>query len=141
VSAKVDALALKNRMELFGPEVGEYIFRLESKVSALESTPAPQGEYRYKTSEEAELLPLPLQILRLKEINAGLCNDHNTLVIMNARERESWKQAENKAFNAGIARVLDHLVEVNIIGVTLRDKAYRMWAKPVQEPAEPERGK
>lgn len=42
-------------------------------------------DYKFKTSEEAELLPLPLQILRLKEINAGLCHNHNTLLIMNTR--------------------------------------------------------
>lgn len=51
MSAKVDALALKNRMELFGPEVGEYIFRLESKVSALESTLARERKSRKQAED------------------------------------------------------------------------------------------
>jgi hypothetical protein len=41
-------------------------------------------EYRYKTSEQAALLPLPLQLLRLEEINEQLCHNHNTLLISGA---------------------------------------------------------
>jgi hypothetical protein len=126
------------------------------------SAPSPvipsQDDYRFKTSEEAELLPLPLQILRLKEINAGLCNDHNTLVIMNAREREARKQAEDA--------YMDLLGEMSFIGerfaiayiprgpevqesyetdrrtlATYSQRYMESRSKSVQEPAERERGK
>jgi hypothetical protein len=52
----------------------------------------PKG-YRYKTSEEAALLPLPLQLLRLQEINAQLCHNHNTLLVSGAQQERQLTQA------------------------------------------------
>jgi hypothetical protein len=36
-TAQIDTLALENRIEMFGPEVGEYIFRLEVNLSEAEA--------------------------------------------------------------------------------------------------------
>jgi hypothetical protein len=55
--------------------------------------------YRYLTSEEAELLPLPLQLERLREINEELVRTHNHMVIQGAKE-----DRESAALRASLAQ-------------------------------------
>lgn len=53
-------------------------------------------EYRFKTSEEAKSLSLPLQLRRLEEINEEICRNHNTLLIENVnleRQISSYPEA------------------------------------------------
>lgn len=52
--------------------------------------------YRYKTSEEAKLLPLATQLLRLEHINTQLCQDHNTLLIDAANQQRRAEIAESQ---------------------------------------------
>jgi hypothetical protein len=54
-------------------------------------------------------------------------------------ERESRKQAEDKAFNAGIEAAADWVKRMGMVGMS--HKLTSALSKPVQEPAERERGK
>jgi hypothetical protein len=104
---------------------------LEGQPVAPSSEPSIPADYKFKTSEEAELLPMPLQILRLKDINAGLCDTHNTLVIMNASAEDRIAEALQALEDLGPpVREAFELWSAWQYRVTLYDKALAALAAP-----------
>lgn len=110
--------------------------RLESKLTPEEGKtelPAPPTigseaaieDYEYVTSEEAELLPLPLQILRLNRINSELCKGFNTLLAEVVQlERQIKSVPPSVIGSEGAAREIITRIVTNCIG--------NMWTRNIE---------